>query len=450
MSDNALLVPDNICDGGTAYTGQAGAEVAGGSHNDQEPSRVTSLSGMLPSVSQFRVEASEAGLVDFVEIVNHNLDRRRDSYWRAWVADRDAQPFSIFTGIQELYPTSLDASSNLTGTYTDVDDNPWASASSSDYLQPTGVGAWSARFGFATPSSALSSVGNDHLFVLRVFPSLSINSGTLTVTLYEAGSPVATLLNAVDVGATDRLDRVIYIAKFSTSQLGTASGADVQIQIDASQEVRVASVLWCAGLDVTGGNDSGWIQIDQPPSSASFGSLSAGISEEPMPAEFYRFASSTDLSAAGVPMVAAAFVNATNDASPTNKLGVLVAGKAWELPYNPESVSLTFEDRSARIEALGGQDTGSNLRRRRVFRLPLQLLTRAQQIEVSERIDWRKGQVGAFYVNIFPNDTTLRRMWGAWVRVAEPGEWVPINVMDSDDTESVLRFSRTYLLREKL
>lgn len=444
MGNNMILVPENVCDGGTAYTGQGGAEVQQGNHGDQEPSRVTSLSGMLPTVSQFRVEPELGGIVDFLGIVNHNLDSRRGSYWRGWACDRGEQTFDIFEPLELLYPTIPDASSNLTGTYTDVDDDPWLAASSADFLQPAGAGDWSARFGFATPSAPLSDVGNDHLFVLRVFPGLSVNSGTITVRLYEGGSLVATLINADTVGATDRLERVIYAIPFSTSQLGTASGANVQIQIDATNEVRVASVLWVAGLAVTNAGDTGFVAVPLPPASAAFGSISAGRYQEPMPIEFARLSTAIDLTDAEIPMAAAAFVNATNEASPTNELGVLVSGKTFEFDANPESAEFYVEDRSQRIESAGGQDSGPRLRPRRVFRIPLQLVSPSQHVEIVERLDWRKGQVGAFYVNLFPNDATLSRLWGAWVRIAEPGAWIP------HSESGGYFFNRTYLFREKL
>lgn len=443
MGDNALLVPVNVCDGGTAYIDQGAGETASGQHNDQEPSRLTSISDMLPLDSSFSVAGSNVSSVDFVAVVNHNLDRQRGSYWRTWASSWVAGAYSTSAYLEELYPTSLDASSNLTGTYTDVDDNPWAS--SADYLEAAAAGSYSARFGFATPAAALSDVGNDHVFVVTAAStSLPAGSHTLTVKLYDSNTEIATLINATAVGDTDTLGRSIFIAPFSTSQLNNGTGAGVQCEVTATNGLKVYSVLWVVGV-TAGTYDSGWVEVDAPPSSSSFGGISAAASgEEPMPIEFHRFSTAKTYTGTARPKITASFLNASNAISKTNQLGVLVAGKAYELEFNPATAELYFEDRSPVAETPGGQNLGSNLRRRRVFRVPLQYVKPADHVEIAERIDWRKGQTGAFYVNVFPNDATLKRLWGAWVRVAEAGAWIP------HSEQGGFFFDRSYLLREKL
>lgn len=447
MSDNALIVPINVCDGGTAYIDQGAGETASGSHNDQEPSSVTSISDMLPIDSSFTVVGTNVSSVDFLGIVNHNLDTLRGSYWRGWASAWVFGSYAASSYLQELYPTSLDASSNLSGTYTAVDDNPWAT--NADYVEAAAAGSYSARFGFATPSVALSDVGNDHAFVIQAASgSLPAGSHTLTVKLFDSNTEIATLINATAVGDSDPLGRSTFIAPFSTSQLNNGTGAGVQCQVEATNGLRVYSVLWVVGLSA-GTYDTGWVAVETPPASSEFGGVSAAVAgEEPMPIEFHRFSTAKTYTGTSRPKITVSFLNATNASSKTNQLGVLVAGKAWELPFNPATAELYFEDRSVRTETPGGQDTGSNLRRRRVFRIPLQYLTAAQMVEVAERIDWRKGQTGAFYVNVFPNDATLSRLWGAWVRVAEPGAWIPRTEEVSGTTGYF--FDRSYLLREKL
>lgn len=447
MSNNAIIVPINVCDGGTAYIGQGAGETASGSHNDQEPSSLTSIADMLPIDSSFSVVGTNVSSVDFLAIVNHNLDTQRGSYWRGWASGWAFGGYAASSYLQQLYPTSLDASSNLAGTYTDVDDNPWAT--SADYLEAAAAGSYSARFGFATPSVALSDVGNDHAFVIAASSvTLPAGSHTLTVKLFDSNTEIATLINATAVGDSDTLSRSTFIVPFSTSQLNNGTGAGVQCQVEATNGLRIYSVLWVVGLSA-GTYDTGWVAVGTPPASSDFGGISAAASgEEPMPIEFHRFSTAKTYSGTGRPKITASFLNATNAVSKTNQLGVLVAGKAYKLDFNPAWAELYFEDRSERIEALGGQDLGNNLRRRRVLRVPLQYVTAADHIELAERIDWRKGQVGAFYVNLFPNDATLKRLWGAWVRVAEPGAWIPRT--EEVDGVAGYFFDRSYLLREKL
>lgn len=454
MGDNALLCGlPNVCDGGTAITGSGGSASLAGKHNNQEPARVTSVSSMLPVDSTFQVWAPDAvSDIDLVAIIGHNMDRRRGSYWRAWVTEeyRASSYFdSTLQWLQQLYPTSRDDSTNLSGTYTDVDDDPWST--SADYIGISTGSTWMARFGFATPSVANSTVGNDHAFVIRaaIDPSFVQSEESITVKLYESDGAVATLLNAELVGDYDNLGRAIFIAPWSTSQLATSSGANVQVQIEGTEGARVYSVLWVAGRNLanvsSGGQDTGWIAVDTPPDSSSFGSISAGlVGEEPMAIEFKRLSTAETFANGTVPRIVVAFLNATTDASPTNQLGVLLAGKAYELDFNPATAELYFEDRSPVTETPGGQNLGSNLRRRRIFRVPFQYIDTADHIEIAERIDWRKGQTGAFYVNVFPNDATLKRLWGAWVRVAEAGAWIP------HSEQGGFFFDRSYLLREKL
>lgn len=455
ITDSVLLsaVP-NLAATGTAYTDH-NLVTLGGNHVDERPAKVTTLSDMTPIGSTYLALDITPGKVDWIGIINHNLDRRRGSLWRCWACDRDTFTSDIFVGMQQLYPTSLDASSNAAGTYTAVDDDPWAAASESDYLTATAAGAWWARLGFATPSAALSTVGNDHAIVIRCKNvSAPAAAATLTVKLYEADSLVATLATkTIAASSSNKFQERIVICRFDTSDLTTASGANVQIQVEGSTEsLRVYSVLWVAGLSA-GAGDSGWLAVDAPPESSAFGGVSAGeVADEPTQNEFHTFSAAVDLSAAEYPMVAAALINGTIDSSPVNKLGVLAAGKLWQPTVNAASVTLAVQDASTKGKTLGGQDYGSNRRRRRVASVAFDNLTRSQMLELFERIDWRKGRLGPFFLCLFPNDAYAKRISGFWATLGESeqgGVWEAYTALDGDDATAV-RWRRTYTFEECL
>lgn len=454
-TDHVLIagIP-NLAATGTAYVGQD-ALTLGGNHVDERPAKVTLPPGMTPIESTYLALDITPGVVDWVGVINHNLDRRRGSLWRCWACDRDTFTSDLFVGMQQLYPTSLDASSNAAGNHASVDDDPWAAASESDYLTASAAGAWWARLGFATPAAALSSVGNDHAIVLRVKNvSAPAAAATLTVKLYEADALKATLATQelASTGSNKFQERII-ICRFDTADLTTASGANVQVQVEGSSEdLRVYSVLWVAGLSA-GAGDSGWLAVESPPASSSFGSVSAAeVAEEPTQNDFHVFSSPVDLSAAEYPMVAAAVINGTIDSSPVNSLGVLAAGKLWQPSRNP-LVTVGVSDPSTKERTQGGQDVGANRRRRRVGTIALEDVARADMLELYERIDWRKGRLGKFFVCLFPTDTYAKRITGFWATLGEsetPGLWEPYNALDDQDGSSVIRWRRTYSVEETL
>lgn len=448
LTERAILAGlPNLLENGTALTGQGAGEAFAGTHTDPRPAYPTSITTRTPAASTFQGIGAARGDVDYVEIVNHNLDRRRGSYWRAWLQLSSVGGYSTFNGLEELYPTATEASSNCTGDHTDVDDDPWQT--SVDGLVATAPGAWSARFSFATPSEPLSTVGNDHLFVLRAGVTAIPATSTLTVKLYEAGNPVATLLNAEHVGYLDELGRAIFIAPWSTSQLATPSGADVEIQVESNNLLTVTSILWVAGLSL-GADETGWVPVSTPPASAAFGAANAALAgEEPTQSDFALFDSPVTFAVGELPRCAVSFANASHLVE-ANKLGVLVAAKAFQPNYDVASFAWHVEDPSPKEKTIGGQDVGSNRRRRRVFRFALEDLTNEQMIELAQRVDWRRGHLGPFSVRLFPKHSTLKDLLGGWVTLREISPWEGYNAIDGQDVTSAIRWRREYIVEEML
>lgn len=452
MAGEMLILHTDVLDGADAAVARS---ATGANHTDQEPSNisvVTGGGGMLHGI--FSAQPDNYANVNCVGIVNHNLDRLRGSYWRAVVEGGIRGTFIAISNIGvNLYPTSLDSSTTLTGTYTDVDDDPWLAASEADYLQPSVGGSYMARFGFATPTS-LSNVttgGFDSLFAIRVMPT---STGRLTVKLYENNVAIRTLLDNEYVGSNPTLSadpklRNILLLGWNTSELGTADGSLVQVQIEATN-CNVASVLWMASYARTVyGIDSGFIPVD-PTDVADLNPPDQG-GVEPMKNDFYLFATGTALTGADgvVPNVMVQLVTAANDDSlPT--LGVLVAGTAFRPSVNFASASLGVIDESQGSRTLGGQMAAVSLSRRRSFTYALGLCTPDEHDELFSAIDWRKGLTGAFLVSGFPEHDTLRRAWTAYVVQADGGEpWTPFTANLSGSAE-VTMFRRVYALEEKL
>lgn len=451
-TDHILLsaIPSTL-DGGSALTGQGALEASAGNHLDERPALVTLISTMTPRSSTFAATGGNRGSIDWVGIVNHNLDRRRGSLWRSWVRSFTAGAYATEDLLEHLYPTGSSDVANSSGSHTDVDDDPWAT--SADYVTAAAAGSWTRQFTFDTPAAALSAVGNDHAVIARAAVGTIPGNGTLTVKLYEAGVYKKTLIDAQQVGDYDALARRIFIGKFSTSDLGTASGADVELRVEAGNAVRLYSLLWVAGLSA-GSNDSGFLDVDDPPASSSFGGIDAGlVGEEPTQNDFWTLASQVTFAASEIPKLSVAFVNGTNESSPVNKLGVLAAGKAWQPTINAETATLGVQDASTKGKTLGGQDYGSNRRRRRVASVTFNDLTREQMLELFERIDWRKGRLGPFFVCLFPNDTYAKRISGFWATLGESeqgGVWEAYNASDGNDPGSAIRWRRAYTFEEKL
>lgn len=465
----------NLMETGEPVVGQYPAASLGGSHADQEPSSVSIASAALPVNATFQVFGYVAAPVDFVSIVNHNLDRARGSYWRAWIYSQNEVYDSgslWFRGLQQLYPTGIDgaASVNLTGTYSDVDDSPYLAASEADYLGATAAGAWQARLTFDTPTQALSTVGNDHTFVLRV-DSIIGSNGRLTVRLYDGGTFKATLLDNEYVGSNgqDSLGRRVLVLPWSTSQLGTADGSGVQIQIEADDGVMVQSVLWVAGTDpesefagvVVGSRDTGWIPVSASDSDPNFGGLppelvaGVGFQQTDKHVLSTQWTVPASSSATAPPRVCVALLSAAAD-DRLPYVGVVAAGTMWrpsEQSKNFNSFSLAVEDESKVAPTWGGQTLPSARARRRVATFTLPRTVRSEFAQLIERIDVRKGSIGAFLVSFYPDDPYLDSMTTFWCTLDKEsmGAFVlsPLSGDTSEDTVP-FRFDRSYTVREKL
>jgi hypothetical protein len=462
----------NVMQGGICSVG--GAD--GGNHADQEPSSYSTAASNLPSASTFLVQ-SRAVLeqVNFVAIVNHNLDKQKGSYWRVWADSKAPSSSNAIVGTQELYPTSRDASSNLTGTYSAIDDNPFLSASESDYIT---FGASSyGTFGFGTPTDdPAQQAGNEHAIVLRG------NATGLKVTVIPGGVGTTTVLcDGETIGDEDPLARRVLILPFGTGILDPDLST-FQVKVEADNGSRIYSLMWSHGYYATGTMpqfDSGWMLIAGESSTTQLVAPSPwlnkyekqqtdicyidadGVIHKTIGATGQGFAEyGTWIAAPDVVGDAAyvyvSFLNAATD-DRLNRLGVLAAGQFYQVPAERNFTGLSFgiEDASKKVMTFGGQELPSNRHRRRKATFTLPRVTRLDMAALAERIDIAKGVTGAFLVAFYPEDDAafLSDLMTFWCTQDEAmqGAWVhsPMSVVNDEDS-APFRFDRTYSVKEKI
>jgi len=366
--------------------------------------------------------------------------------------------------------TSIEISSNITGTLTDIDEA--ISAPDANFILPTNVAAkWSARFAFNTPSPTPTVGAYMAAFVARV---LRVAGGDttfyprFTAELYESGSLVRVLGSRAVSVATG--DGQLLIFPFNPSELAAPNLSNVEARISctagAGTGSQYAKLNTLALLtDVTGVPsasypfDSGWI-----PSPALYYS---GESDDPVPQlsfDYFPESPWTDISNLMLLVMddqAVANPNGTSDSnsipiglipsapSGAMDLGVFVAGPALVLERGPQQgpqSSVIIEGYEGVTE--GGQTYGSDAFRRRSMTVNL-TLNRTEKDALMDGIDWRRGRSGAIYVNLDPNlDEQHREFTAGWVTVVEAG--AAIQMPAAYDAGDLMLFTKQVTMEERL
>lgn len=203
---------------------------------DRRPSKRWRAKNPWPNntIVQFSRVFASGMASDYFALVGANLRPGTGRYRFIGISPSVGSPF-----FEELPPTSLDSSTNLTGTYTDVDEAP-DSAPDANKINATAPGACMARFGFGTPSDA-PRTGDDYNFVGIYAKATDLsdpNSCTVQASLYEGGVLVKNLGTKV-VRSTAGHWLFFW---WDGADLGTADGSALQIQLDFSHLVDVYTV----------------------------------------------------------------------------------------------------------------------------------------------------------------------------------------------------------------
>lgn len=450
----------NALEGGNSAIGQgSGVAVAGGSHADQEPSSVSIATSRSPEYATFQTVCPRSTPLDFIAMVNHNLDRARGSHYRAIAAQAtSSSPSLTARHLQVLAPKFSGALNSTTGAGTGsptADDPPWTDEYEVNGLYGTLHGT------FETPAKTLSLNPNSQAFVVRAisFAEPPLPSA-ITVKVLESSAEKATLTTALPIDVYDTLGRKLFIFPWSATILAASSGANVEILIETanSDSTIVVGCAWVAGFDP--GNDaydSGWVEIEEP-SDVNFGSLppSIGAASEPQAAELHLFSSTftpylDSFGYSGVAMVS--LIDAGLD-NRLPRIGVLVSGTAWRPRSDKNFVGLSFgvEDLSTVVATGGGQRLGRSRRRLRKVGFTLPRLTRSELAQLFQRIDWTKGTLGAFLIALYPEDPYLKNLSTIWVTLAQ-GESQPFTLsatsVENDEDTVPFRFDKSYSCLEK-
>lgn len=165
---------------------------------------------------------------------------------------------------ESKYPDgTVFALTNLTGAYTDVDDDP--DSPDANWLSATSDSTNSiVRASFPSPTGDLTSGAG-----LQEFRVLYRNSPTgktadqLDIYLYENGAQVGSVL----LSQPNPADNTVYSATWNAGDLSDISGVDVEIYIvttaDTSPPTQVATgevgaIEWNVTYTVTGSFQSAW------------------------------------------------------------------------------------------------------------------------------------------------------------------------------------------------
>lgn len=364
--------------------------------------------------------------------------------------------------------TSIEASSNITGTLTDVDES--ISAPDGNFITPTNVAAkWSARFAFNTPSPAPKTGPYMAAFVARV---LQVAGGTttfyprFTAELYESGSLIRVLGSRAISVATG--DGQLLIFPFDPDELAASDLSNAELRISCTAGAGTGSQYGKLNTialltDTTNTNsylfDSGWI-----PSPASY---YAGEEDSPAPQLSFDYFPETAWTDVGNLMLlvmddqAVADPNGTDDtdnipvglipSAPSGAvdLGVYAAGPALVLARGPAQgpqSGVLVEGYEGVTE--GGQTYGADAFRRRTMTVNF-TLNRTEMNLLMDGVDWRRGRSGAIYVNLDPNpEGQFRQFIAGWVTVAEAG--IATQKPAAYDAGDLMLFEKQYTFEERI
>lgn len=416
------------------------------------------------------------------------------TYWLADIDERDISGFALInpnlwpgglvrfiagagaSPLQVFSPNAIEASSNITGAVTAVDEV--LDAPDANFIQPTTTSAaWSVRLSFGTGISPPAPTTGAHMamFAIRaILSATALHYPTMTVSLYESGVLKRVLgSRAVSVSTGD--GQLFYFT-FDPAELADPTMDDVEVLIHCTpgdnagggtpnRYAKLNTVNLVADYATAlGVHDSGFIEYP--------GSELVDLQGDPVPqisVDFFPATAWTDVSSLGVlivddqayhdpPVVTdGSYKNGMVPASailmqPAGyvQAGVFAAGPALILErgtrLGPES-SVVVEGYEGVTE--GGQTYGADAFRRRRMSVVL-TLNRTEKDVLMNGIDWRRGRSGAFYVNLDPDLAQEHREFVAgWVTVEEAGAAVQMPGIAYDAGDLML-YTKAYVLDEKL
>ncbi len=362
-----------------------------------------------------------------------------------------------FTAYQ---PTSIVASSGITGAVTDVDEGIDA-ASDSAYIKPTGSSGSYVTLALANPSANPRAGARRQAFALRVKASVDTSGDqaytrpSVTVELYENVGGVSTFRATLGTKAVFGTAAHLLFFSWNASDLATANGSDAQVRVEftgtATADAWLDAIEWqCESDHITGTTivaETGWSTILPDPLSGlavDYPAQDGG----PRRRWSYKFSQSYDaarvyifLREDYVPAETATASNRFLLRTPRSyvDMGKLAAGLWWEPAINrAQGQFLTITDPSTVVDGEDGDRWGSRSGAYDDLRISLERLTEAEFAWLRQRIFNEIGTVGKFYIELEP-DSTFELGAGGWASIISNS--VQVTRRNTDTYKYGLEFS---------
>lgn len=325
--------------------------------------------------------------------VNHNFQRGIAQY-RYLQDSTGAFPFT------RIAPTSIIASTNITGVITDIDEDPYTPDGA--YATANADSITKIRVGFPSTGATLRSGSKMQVFraALRL-SSHNLNPTLVTVNLWRNSVLVASNLDG-GIWLTNT-NNAIMVAYWDTTLFGSTSDANVQMELVSSDSFDIDAMDW---LKETTANtyldDSGWLTVPSPDDSALWGSANnvvPSVIQPPTPNKNLFYLPATPQGAEYVQLI----VRDPYNPDGFVQYGVQVDSNAYSGSIKKDSFYLRVISEARGGVTIGGQTYSRDAWRRRAFGFDL-LATRAEILSIMDRLDFAKGAAGAVAILLEPDD----------------------------------------------
>lgn len=373
---------------------------------------------------------------DAVGLIGHNLSAG-DQY-RIYLGD-SANPLTEEDGYIELPPTATAASSNTSAGYADIDNAESSSPGTFAMrtLGDSGVGGWSIRVSFGTPSPDPPSTGADRQAFWVYVKGETLGRTYVECSLYEAGVLVSNLGSRPVTSSTGQW----LCFPWDASLLVASDGSDVECLLSFGQATTVGnlhaqiwSLFWACDTNATdAARDSGWITYDPDiTNTLTFSPIETRLRN----AIFYRESTAVStyrvyvyLRVIGCPMDFTYGVGQRTlpAADGYCQVGTLVIGESWMPTHNIGYSKLVGAiDISSRMRSYGGQLFGARRPTRRVIAMRLNSLTPAEAHLLFDWLIWRGGVLKPILISLLPDDATQKKHTTILAVLRNPENWVTI------------------------
>jgi len=298
------------------------------------------------------------------------------------------------------------------GTFADVDDDPFAPDANAQTSSGDGSGFAAVSYDFATPTKGDPETGEDaQLFALRVSWTGSPDP-TVAFSLLNAGAIVTSIIYNIPGGPPLQSGETVLLPWAMDSSMspdGFGVGLRVTFSgIAAASTVSVHAVRWVAHPALDPGEvigDSGWTAVSMDQYDAAWGAtVSGSVAPGPQQTFLHSFGGEN---VSGVAKIVTMFRDPLNSDGFLD-LGEFVAGPIFSPGENVdwgEVVTLRGHDRAIKSE--GGGSWGISREPTRSLRINLSSLTPTEAQSLLERL-WRAGGLMPWVAQIFDDVTESR------------------------------------------